>query len=425
MLTFRSFLMESSSSSFYGLDMKQYEEKGDEFFCDGKPISETKFQKALKATEADDITVAKAFMKYVKSLGYNAYIVGGYARDTIFKTPSHDVDIATDAPLSLFKDIQVSNISKNKTADIIEVKIGKSHKFEVAKLLNDDIFQDLDRRDFTINSLAVDDEGNIVGKQDYIDDFKKKVIRTPNDSELPFIEDPLRIIRGIRFSHKFDFDISEITQSHMREYKESINKLDASRVYNEVVKGIKTSGKKKSYWDFIRKYDLDSILFNGVFKNCDAMESEKPEEFFPSFFALNRLVYKQDKFSKIGIPNEILDLMKYVSFNKEFIEKLPSSDDYSIWKLVGKNDKKKGICFDPKYETVKKVLALINPSIISDAKRILEKAKKISPVSITGYDLQKIGIKPGFGFAEKLDKANALCFNAGMSKQEALERIKN
>ena len=121
----------------------------------------------------NDLQAAKKLMAYIEEKGYKAYIVGGYARDMMLRRPSHDVDIATNAPFSLLKQFQSADISKNKETDIIEVKYD-GRKLEVARLLDGDIEKDLNRRDFTINALAMDKDNKIVGNRSHIDDIKNR-----------------------------------------------------------------------------------------------------------------------------------------------------------------------------------------------------------------------------------------------------------
>jgi putative nucleotidyltransferase with HDIG domain len=108
------------------------------------------------------------------------------------------------------------------------------------------IYQDLERRDFTINAIAknlITEE--IIDPFEGINDIKRKIIRTPVDPDRTFFDDPLRILRGIRFATKLKFEIEEKTLEGMKKNRERIKIVSWERIADEIMKILEAS--KPSY----------------------------------------------------------------------------------------------------------------------------------------------------------------------------------
>lgn len=184
----------------------------------------------------------KEIVKLLTENGYEAYIVGGYVRDYLLGIESNDVDICTSAPISkissifknrgvCFKEYYSYHIKEdNMSYDITTFRIEKKYKnnkpvsMSVAKSLKDDLL----RRDFTINTFAIDKDGKLIDLLDAKKDLDSKIIRVVGDTIKKFTEDKTRILRAIRFSCTLDFDLDpsiiEFLESKKISYLNDITK---------------------------------------------------------------------------------------------------------------------------------------------------------------------------------------------------------
>lgn len=162
-------------------------------------------------------------LKKIESYGYKAYIVGGYVRDYLMKYESSDVDICTNAkPKDLIKIFDNAILPKEKYGAVtIRYKnvryeittFRKELKYENRKPIEieytDDLNEDIERRDFTINSLCMDSEGNIIDLFNGKRDIEKRLIKSLGNASDKFFEDPLRILRAIRFATILNFKLDK------------------------------------------------------------------------------------------------------------------------------------------------------------------------------------------------------------------------
>ncbi len=187
----------------------------------------------------------------LKKSGYDAYIVGGYVRDHVLDIPSNDIDITTSATpdevLSLFKRVKETG----KKYGTVTVFLNE-YQFEVTTFRTDgeyqdnrrpstvtysqSIYDDLVRRDFTMNALIMDESLEV---RDYflgLDDIKHKLIRTIENPTNRFQEDALRILRAFRFVSKLGFDIEPNTLAAIETEKDLIETIAIERVMIELEK---------------------------------------------------------------------------------------------------------------------------------------------------------------------------------------------
>ncbi|ASN05526.1 CCA tRNA nucleotidyltransferase [Virgibacillus necropolis] len=187
----------------------------------------------------------------LEKYNYQAYFVGGCVRDYLLKRPISDIDIATSAPPEKVQLIFSNVIPIGlKHGTVIVRHLHKSYEvttFRIDGKYSDNrrpdnvefiqsIDEDLKRRDFTINALAMDSSGNIIDLFDGTLDLRKKVIRTVGKGSERFHEDPLRIIRALRFSSQLGFAIDTDTLKDMMVIGPEITKLAVERIRVEVTK---------------------------------------------------------------------------------------------------------------------------------------------------------------------------------------------
>ena len=202
------------------------------------------------------------------NLGYEGYIVGGYARDKYLNIKSSDIDICTDAKPNEIKGI-FKIIKDNSNFGSVIIK-EDNYEFEITTFRHDyykdsrypkimyvdSLLEDLERRDFKINTLCIDKDGNFIDLLNSKTDFENKIINSVGDPYNKFLEDPIRILRAIRFSLKLNFNLSKDIIEAIDGCKDSLNKLNKNIVEKEV-KQILSYDKGK---DFLDKFNLNSYI---------------------------------------------------------------------------------------------------------------------------------------------------------------------
>jgi len=198
----------------------------------------------------------------IENAGYEAYVVGGYVRDYYMKKTSSDVDICTSAkPKDLIKIFKDAILPKEKYGSVtlkhknIRYEITtfrKEFKYENRKPIEmeytEELIEDLKRRDFTINSLCMDSKENIIDLFDGKKDIDKKIIKSLGDARIKFEEDPLRMLRAIRFATVLNFkldkeviDAIKINAHLLKNISYDRKKLELNKIFasNNVKYGIK------------------------------------------------------------------------------------------------------------------------------------------------------------------------------------------
>lgn len=226
---------------------------------------------------------AKHVMTLLENKGFEAYLIGGYVRDLMIGKKTGDLDMATNASpkamIELFKDHPLSLIGERLgTVGVkidgtwIELTTYRSestssnyrHPDEVRFIgsLKDDVL----RRDFTINALALNIYGDLIDYTDGLNDLKLKIIRAIGHPEARFEEDALRILRALRFSAQLGFTIDPDTEKAMRAQAGLIQSLPIERIAAEIdklIKGKQAALVLKQYADLIRPYfDYDLTLID-------------------------------------------------------------------------------------------------------------------------------------------------------------------
>lgn len=207
----------------------------------------------------DEVLKGVDLCKQINAHGYEAYIVGGCVRDIVlwYKNgqkgdPSiHDVDIATNMPIDELYDNFKCESNNGEAHGTILVK-NKGIAFEVTQFRVDGEYtdgrhpdsvkftksfrDDTSRRDFTINAMGIDADGNLIDYYGGEQDLDNKVLRTVGSAQDRFSEDALRIIRAIRFAARFDMDIDSDTYEAICNLKANIKGLAMERICAELKK---------------------------------------------------------------------------------------------------------------------------------------------------------------------------------------------
>lgn len=163
------------------------------------------------------------------------YFVGGTVRDLLLNRNISDLDLVVfEKDYTFVADMLSNKLKATKVLFKDNVRLVKnSFIIDISKPRGLNIFEDLKERDFTINNLATDLQGNLIGD---IADLNNGVIRAV--CEKSFIDDSLRIIRAFRFLSELDFKISEETIALIEKHKKNLNNVATERIYQELKKTV-------------------------------------------------------------------------------------------------------------------------------------------------------------------------------------------
>ena len=231
----------------------------------------------------------------IKENGGRLYLVGGAIRDKILKKERYDRDycvvgIEKETFLKLFpeaivlgKSFEVFELNNCQFALARkEVKIGKGHKeFEIITGKDISIYEDLARRDITINSIAEDVlTKEIIDPFEGINDIKRKLIRATTNA---FYEDPLRVYRVARIASQTGFTVEENTLKMMESIKGELKTLSKERVFVELKKALQTD-KPSIFFEVLKKSNVLDVHFKEIY---DLIGAVQPKEYHPEGDAYN------------------------------------------------------------------------------------------------------------------------------------------
>ena len=194
---------------------------------------------------------ARPVMQQIEAAGFEAYFVGGSVRDTILNKPIHDVDIATSAYPEEIKQIFHRTVDTGiEHGTVMILDHGKGYEtttFRTESGYQDfrrpdevtfvrSLQEDLQRRDFTINALAMKEDGTVIDLFNGLKDLKAGMIRAVGTPQERFHEDALRMMRAIRFASQLDFKIEKKTLAGIQENAALLSKIAVERTRVELEK---------------------------------------------------------------------------------------------------------------------------------------------------------------------------------------------
>ncbi|NOH97272.1 polynucleotide adenylyltransferase PcnB [Vibrio sp. 99-70-13A1] len=233
--------------------------------------------------------------------GFDAFLVGGGVRDILLGTQPKDFDIATNATPEQIKNLfrncrligrrfRLAHIMFGR--DIIEVATFRGHHQEPSKnvsaqskegmLLRDNVYgsvdEDAERRDFTINAMYYNISDYSI--HDYaggVEDLEDKLIRLIGEPEVRYREDPVRMLRAMRFAAKLDFDIEEDTADPIEHLAHLLKDIPAARLYEESLKLLQ-SGHGLETYHLMREYNLFQQIFPTIAEHFTEDYSSETEQ---------------------------------------------------------------------------------------------------------------------------------------------------
>lgn len=193
-------------------------------------------------------------MQQLSDHGYQAYFVGGAVRDYLMQRPINDIDMTTSATPDEVEALFDHTIPIGKEHGTINV-VWQGDNYEITTFRTEgayidhrrpsevafvrDLYLDVERRDFTINAIAMDHQFQILDYFNGQQDIQAKVIRTVGNPHARFEEDALRILRGLRFQSQLGFSIDPETYTAMTDLASDISHLAIERIMVELEKLLK------------------------------------------------------------------------------------------------------------------------------------------------------------------------------------------
>ncbi len=267
--------------------------------------------------ELDSNQIFAAVSSASRKLGLETYVVGGFVRDLILKRPCKDIDFVCigsgiqlanqvgrdlgNDQVTVFKNFGTAMI-KHQDYDLEFVGARKeSYRNESRKPIVEDgtLSEDQQRRDFTINALAISlsvtNYGNLIDPFEGVEHVRQKLIKTPLDPNITFSDDPLRMMRAIRFASQLNFDIDADTYEAIIKNTHRLSIVSMERIIDELNKIILSP--------------VPSYGFKLLFQ-CGLLQ-----EFFPEMVALHGVEYQDNKAHKDNFFHtlQVLDNVSKVS----------------------------------------------------------------------------------------------------------------
>lgn len=190
---------------------------------------------------------------------YEAYIVGGYVRDYLMGKETTDIDICTNATpkeiKELFSNFKLTSLEYGNV--IFEIN---NYKFDITTFRKeieykdnrkpskivylDSLEEDIKRRDFTVNTICMDKDNNIIDYLDGRKDLKKKILKSVLDADMKLEQDSLRILRAVRFATVLNFKLDNELKKAIIKNKELLRNLSYERKKEELTKIFASENKK-------------------------------------------------------------------------------------------------------------------------------------------------------------------------------------
>ena len=218
--------------------------------------------------------IIKDILEKIEQHNFKAFLVGGYVRDFLRKKKTNDIDICTNATpkdlIEIFSEyklipLEYGNVIlniENKKFEITtfrkELSYKNNRKVDSIEYVNT-YEEDIIRRDFTINTICMDNEGKIIDLLNGKKDIHKKVIRSVGNPYFKMKEDSLRMLRAVRFACSFNYKIESELKNAIIENKDLLRDLSYERKKEELNK-IFNSDNKKYGVRLIKELGLESVL---------------------------------------------------------------------------------------------------------------------------------------------------------------------
>ncbi len=356
-------------------------------------------------------SVLNKIIDFFKKSSFNAYLVGGVVRDALLNTATNDIDITIEGDaikagyelnrilrgkIEVHKDFGTVTISKDKTR--IDIAMARKETYpkpgSLPLVSPSDIYDDLKRRDFTINAIALaiskENFGEVFDPFNGINDIKKKLIRVLHDKS--FIEDPTRILRALRYKNRLNFKLDKHTEKLLMigSSCKVVKNVSKQRILQE----LRLIFEEKEWLNILKDINKYKLL------EFD-MERLKNLRKIPDLKYYYFLSLMKEDFPLSNQETKIInDFKKLDNIRRDIQSTKRNSQLYYL--LINIDEK------------VVKTISALYPGLSYKIKKFYA-LKKIKPL-ISGEDLKKMNIQPGPVFKELLN---------GIHKMQLDRKIKN
>ena len=363
-------------------------------------------------------------MELINSYGYEALVVGGAVRDIIMGDKNiHDIDIATNMPIDEIKNKFITyDIGGEKHGTVIV--IFKNFSFELTQFRVENGYsdnrhpdevkyvnsfeEDSKRRDFTINSMAINSAGLVIDYNGGIEDIKNGIIRCVGNANERFTEDALRIIRALRFAARFNFTIDPITFEAIKTNAQNLKNIAVERICAEMIKTSEYDSAFDKLILLMESSGIFTVIFNKeLTKNgstlchkilCKAQEKDKSSIFqfiifFNTFFDNTKDIL--NIMTSLKMSNEYIKPTIWCSVNLFKYVTIKNYSHYEVFKFISNPyfdylDKWAHISFITENNTEYDEFILLHEKLIKAA----ERSPEISQLLLEkGYFGKEFGIK--------------------------------
>lgn len=217
------------------------------------------------------------------ALGYECYVIGGYVRDLLLRRPTTDIDVVVvgdgirmanevarrwgrGATIAVFKNFGTAQVKRHgQEVEFVGARRESySHDSRNPHVEPGTLYDDQLRRDFTVNALALclnsDRFGDLLDPFDGLTDMQRKILRTPCDPDITFSDDPLRMMRAVRFATQLDFHIADATLMAIMRNRKRIGIITKERILTELNK-IMAASKPSIGLMLLEQTGLLSLVF--------------------------------------------------------------------------------------------------------------------------------------------------------------------
>ncbi|MBQ7495780.1 MAG: HD domain-containing protein [Bacteroidaceae bacterium] len=255
-----------------------------------------------------------------------AYVVGGYVRDLFLERPSKDIDVVVvgsgievakavarrlgrRAHLSVFKNFGTAQVKYGEEIEFVGAR-RESYSHDSRKPIVEDgtLEDDQLRRDFTINALAVclnrERFGELVDPFDGVWDMEDRLIATPTDPDVTFSDDPLRMMRCIRFATQLNFEIEPETWEALVRNRERIRIISQERIIDEIQKFMASDAPARG-WELLLQCGLLEIIFPELYalQGIETMNGRAHKDnFWHTLEVLTNVVRSQSRPTPLPLP---------------------------------------------------------------------------------------------------------------------------
>lgn len=226
--------------------------------------------------------IFKVISECAEEINQPVYVIGGYVRDLFLERPSKDIDFVTAGSgvklaeivakklntknLSVFKNFGTAMIKHNSyELEFVGARKESYNRNSRNPIVEDGTLEeDQERRDFTINALAIslnkDTFGELVDPFNGLSDLKEGILKTPLNPEITFSDDPLRMMRAVRFASQLDFNVATDVYDSISKNKQRIEIISQERITEELNKMILSNNPSKGFKILFKTGLLDLIF---------------------------------------------------------------------------------------------------------------------------------------------------------------------